>query len=128
MKLAIVGSRTYDNYSMLSIFVTMTSLAHGPVTEIISGGARGADRLGERWAGEHKIPVTQFLPDWETHGKAAGYIRNKDIVAAADFVLAFWDGESRGTKHSIDLAKAQGKPLIVIREDEKGAYTEEYMV
>jgi hypothetical protein len=73
----------------------------------LNGGAKGADSYGEYYAKERGIPVTIFLPDWNTYGKKAGYIRNKLIVESSDLVIAFWDRVSKGTKHSIDIAKAK---------------------
>ena len=85
-----------------------------PVTELISGGAVGADRLGEAWARAHDIPVRKLLPDWDKHGRAAGVIRNSDIVKEADGVIAFWDGASRGTLDTITKARKANKLLKVV--------------
>jgi len=87
----------------------------GVPTEVISGGAPGADSLGERFAAEHGLPVTIFHADWERYGKAAGIIRNTDIIDAADIVFAFWDGKSPGTKDSIKKAMSRAKTLFVCR-------------
>ncbi|MHA2279769.1 MAG: DUF2493 domain-containing protein [Promethearchaeota archaeon] len=106
MKLAVVGSRSFTNYDFLK-----KMLAFHECTQIISGGARGADRLAKQYAAECGIPIKEFLPDWDTHGKAAGYIRNKQIVEACDELVAFWDEESRGTQHSINLANEASKPV-----------------
>ena len=82
---------------------------------IISGGARGADALGERFAKEHDIECVVYRADWNKYGKRAGFIRNHDIINACTHCVAFWDGESRGTKHDIDLCREQGKECIVAR-------------
>lgn len=108
MKLAIVGSRTFDNYEMVKQVLKDLN-----ITEIVSGGAKGADTLAERYATENNISTTIFKPDWDKLGRAAGMIRNKQIVNYAEKVIAFWDGVSKGTKNSIDLAKRQGKLLSV---------------
>lgn len=84
------------------------------VVKIVSGGARGADKLGAQFATENNIPLVEFIPDWETFGKSAGYIRNRDIVKNADLVVAFWDGVSKGTKHAIDIAHELKKEVIVV--------------
>ena len=110
MNIAIIGSRGFSNYELVK-----TTLEKYEAKLIVSGGAKGADTLGERWALENGIPTKIFLPDWEKQGKSAGYIRNKDIIANSDIVIAFWDGISKGTKHSIDIATNAGKQLIVIR-------------
>lgn len=110
MKLAIVGSRTFNDYEMVK-----EALKDLAITEIVSGGAKGADTLAEKYAAENSIPVKVFKPEWGKYGRGAGPKRNKQIVDYADKVIAFWDGESRGTKSSIDLATEQGKLLLVKR-------------
>lgn len=69
---------------------------------IVSGGARGADAAGERYADRHSLPVHVDEPDWETHGKAAGHRRNLRMAHKADAVVAFWDGQSSGTRSMIE--------------------------
>lgn len=114
MSLAIVGSRTFADFDLLQQAVDALRETQD-VTCIVSGGAQGADKLGERYAAKHSLKINVFEPDWKKYGKVAGMIRNKDIVAAADHVLAFWDGKSKGTKNSIDHAKKMNKPLVVVR-------------
>lgn len=87
------------------------------VTEVVSGGAKGVDRLGEIWAKVNNIPITQFIPDWNKHGKKAAVLRNMEMADYADFGIGFWDGVSRGTKHMIDYMTEIGKPNIVERFD-----------
>ena len=115
MNLAIVGSRTFNDYELLKketdIFIKENSTI---ITCVVSGGAKGADSLGERYAREYNIPTKIFYPNWDLYGKKAGYLRNIDIVKNADLVIAFWDGVSTGTKSSIKLAKEQNKILKVI--------------
>jgi len=106
MKLAIVGSRDFNDYEFLKRII-----AHHPCTQIISGGARGADALAKRYATEHGIPIQECMPNWEVYGKSAGFLRNEQIVKACDELVAFWDGKSRGTKHSLTLAENAGKPV-----------------
>lgn len=84
------------------------------LTCIVSGGARGADTLAERYASERGIKMLVIKPDWDRHGKSAGLIRNRDIIAQADVVIAFWDGDSPGTKYAIDYSKKLGKKLYVV--------------
>lgn len=112
MKVAIVGSRGFDDYEMLKReIVKLVDVSK--ITEIISGGAKGADILAERFARENNFKMTVIKPNW-SHGKGAGIIRNKTIVETADTVLAFWDGESKGTKNSIGLGDRLGKQVYVI--------------
>ena len=110
MKVAIIGSRSFKDYDLLK--KTLDGIAE--ISLIISGCAVGADTLGELYAKEKGIPTLLFRPDWEKYGKAAGFIRNKEIISNADFVIAFWDTKSKGTAHSISLANKQGKKLIVV--------------
>ena len=72
--------------------------------EIVSGTAKGADQLGEKYAKEKGYPVKQFPADW-SKGKSAGYVRNEEMAKYADALIAFWNGLSKGTGHMIDLAK-----------------------
>jgi hypothetical protein len=111
MKVAIVGSRGFHDYEMLKREV-LAKVDISKVTEIISGGAIGADFLAEKFGQEHNIKVTIFKPDWST-GRGAGIIRNKTIVESSDVVFAFWDGESKGTKSSIGLADRLEKQVFV---------------
>jgi hypothetical protein len=110
MKVAIVGSRGFDNYNYLSKSI---EIYFPKIDEIISGGARGADSLGARYAREHEILFTEFLPDWNLYGKSAGFKRNQQIVDATNVLVAYWDGDSHGTKHSIALARAAQKPTLI---------------
>jgi hypothetical protein len=111
MKLAIVGSRSFDDYKLME--KELLPLI-GSIDTIISGGAKGADSLAERFADNYFIPTIIFKPDWNKFGKRAGFIRNKDIINNADKVIAFWDRKSRGTSNSIDLAISQNKLLKII--------------
>ena len=112
MRTAIIGSRNFSDWELME--KTLTQLSFN-ITEIVSGGAKGADSLGEKYALMKNIPTKIYLPDWEKFGKSAGMIRNADIIKNSDFVIAFWDGISKGTKHSIDLSKKTNKKLLVIR-------------
>ena len=109
-KVAVIGSRGFNQYDVLCKILDDNL----NISEIISGGAMGADSLGERYAIERGIPVTIFRPDWDKYGKRAGFIRNTDIVTAADIIVAFWDGISKGTANSIATAGRLGKPVIII--------------
>jgi hypothetical protein len=112
VKIAIVGSRKYAPMKDVRNFVKALK-KNDEEYVIVSGGAHGVDRVAEEEAREQGIPVEIYIPNWQAHGKAAGPMRNKKIVDAADAVYAFWDGESRGTKSSIDLAEGAGKPCYI---------------
>ncbi len=118
MKLAIVGSRTFNEFPILLYYLN-TYFYNGYSQEfifdqIISGGAKGADSLGERFANDYEIPVIVYSAEWEKYGKSAGFIRNQTIVDNCDMVLAFWDGESRGTADTIAKAKKAKKPTFIV--------------
>lgn len=111
--LAIVGSRGFHNYHILKR--TVDSIRKKlSLRVIISGGAKGADSLGERYARENNIELIRLLPDWKGRGKGAGLERNTEIVAQADYVLVFWDGKSTGTNDTIKKTRGSGKKLKVI--------------
>ena len=109
MKVAVIGSSDYNDYDEVK-----NTLKGLNITLIVSGGAKGADTLGERYADENNIPKKIFLPDWNKYGKRAGFIRNTDIINEAELVVAFWDGESKGTKDSIKKAEEQNKNIILV--------------
>ncbi len=111
MKLIIAGGRDFKDYPLLSYHVE----CKGIPKEIVGGGARGADFLGEVYAKEWGIPMKIFPADWATYGRGAGPVRNQLMADYADELLAFWDGESRGTKHMIWEMERLGKPVKVVR-------------
>lgn len=114
MKLAIVGSRTFDDYDMAESFIDkVIGENHYEVSQIISGGARGADALAERYAALHGIETLILRPDWKRIGRSAGFRRNEDIIAACDACIAFWDGASKGTRYDIELCEKAGKAVFV---------------
>ena len=122
MRLIIAGGRDFeDKVSACTEFlnfvkeVTYPKLSKAcPFTEIVSGGAKGADRVGEYVAQFFGLPVKQFIPDWDGLGKRAGFVRNAEMAANADALLAFWDGKSKGTKHMIDEATKKGLKVKVV--------------
>ena len=84
-------------------------------TVIVSGGARGADRLGEIWAEQIGLPLEIYPADWDRHGKSAGHKRNAEMAAVAEALIALWDGQSPGTAGMIDLARRKGLRVFVRR-------------
>lgn len=111
MKLAIIGSRGFDDYELVK---SVLSDYVDKVTMVVSGGAKGADSLGEKWANENNIQTLIFKPDWKKYGKKAGHLRNTDIIQNCDMCVAFWDGVSTGTNDSIKKAKKFGKEVKII--------------
>ena len=125
IRIIIAGSRDFNDYKLLKTsmrdILKNTSLEGVNKIKIISGTARGADQLGERFAKQFKLEVVKFPADWDRFGKSAGYIRNEEMAKYSvkennyGMLVAFWDGESRGTKHMINLAKKHGLDVHVIK-------------
>lgn len=119
MKLAIVGTRTFNDYDLMC---KKLDDVKDQVTLVISGGRSknefekvGADTLAIRWAEENQKQWIEFLPDWDKHGKAAGPIRNEFIVKACTHIVLFWDGKSLVTRSSLELAKKHKKRYRLIQ-------------
>jgi hypothetical protein len=113
MKVIIAGGRDFEDYNLL--FNTCNILFKDQtITEIVSGVAKGADILGEQYANYHNIPIKQFPADWNKHGKTAGFKRNIQMAEYADWVVVFWDGKSKGSKHMIDTARKMNLKLNII--------------
>ncbi len=121
-KFAVIGSRTFKDYYLLStklgeqsyVYYNFMADAYRPGQPIIiSGGAGGADSLAKKFAEERKFRYIEFPADW-SKGKGAGFERNHHIINNCDIVIAFWDGQSSGTKHSLNLAKQLKKPTYIV--------------
>jgi len=112
----IAGSRTITDGQLVAAAVAASGFH---ISEVVSGCARGADRLGEEWATVRGVPVRRFPAEWERHGRAAGRIRNAQMIADAiaapqgGCVIAVWDGRSPGTRHTIELALQRGLAVYV---------------
>lgn len=107
MKTAIIGSRT----------LTITNLEEyipKNTVELISGGAKGVDSCVKEFSKTHNIKFTEFLPDYSKYRRYAPLKRNLDIIHYANYVIAFWDGKSNGTKFVIENCKKLNKPIKVI--------------
>jgi hypothetical protein len=112
-KVIVAGSRDFNDYELLKS--TLDKLLVNQIDIIIvSGTARGADKLGERYAADKGYSISSHPADWDKYGKSAGYIRNEEMAKEADGLVAFWDGKSRGTKHMIDLAHKYNLKVKVI--------------
>jgi hypothetical protein len=113
MKIIIAGSRNFNDYNLLktscdNLLTQFTNI------EIVSGTARGADKLGEKYAREKGYDIKEFPANWDKFGKSAGYIRNDEMAKYSDMLIAFWDGISKGTKHMIDLANKRGIKVEIV--------------
>ena len=106
MKVAVIGSRGL-------IVPDLEKYLPPETTEIVSGSAKGVDTSAREYAKSHGIKLTEFLPEYEKYGQSAPLKRNITIIEYADMVLAFWDGESRGTKFVIYKCKETGVPVKV---------------
>jgi hypothetical protein len=118
MKLLIAGSRTISDTDFDVLESTMINYCFKP-TIIISGGAVGADRLGERYARKHCIRLETYIPDWEKDGKQAGAKRNLEMVKMCDRALIMWDGKSKGSQITINELKRLKKPMLLLTLDKK---------
>ena len=108
MKLMIAGSRSITDFDLAPYIPAEADT-------IISGGARGIDKLAEKYADEHNIQKIIIKPCYEIYGRAAPIKRNYEMVNICDCVLVIWDGKSKGTRSVIEYAKQLGKPLIWIK-------------
>jgi len=125
ISLIIAGSRDFNDYELLvkevdkyllnivcSLEVDLTEKII-PI-EVVCGGARGADKLGERYAKERNLIIKYFIPDWKK-GKGAGYIRNEEMAKYGTHCICFWDEISRGTKHMINIANKYKLDVKVVK-------------
>lgn len=115
MRLMVCGSRNIIDvewiFQQINICVSENNFKD---IILVEGEARGVDTIARTWADRHGYEVLKYPADWKTHGKSAGFIRNEVMVKACDFCLALWDGESHGTRDSIDHCKRYGKPYKVV--------------
>lgn len=118
MKTIIAGGRDITDFNLV-----LEAYGNAPfeITEIVSGGARGVDKMGEQLAKLNYIPIKVFLADWDTYGRRAGPIRNAQMADYAEALIAIWDGESRGTGNMIQQATKKGLEVYVymVRNYEK---------
>jgi len=110
MRTIVAGGRNCNSYDILKKAISQCGWTPSVV---ISGAAKGADILGEQWATENLIPCERFPADWNKYGKKAGFIRNVQMAEVAEGLIALWDGESRGTKHMIDIANKKGLKVYI---------------
>lgn len=116
-KVIVAGSRGFSDLQLLETKLDFLLDERLPKVEIVSGTARGADQLGERYAEDRELPVKRFPAQWHRYGRSAGYRRNVQMAEYADALVAFWDGKSRGTQHMIDVAQKYGLEIRIIRYD-----------
>lgn len=118
VKVIVAGSRSFTDLELLKEkcdYYLSDAVASNYDIEIVSGTAKGADKLGEEYAKKRGYHIAFFPAQWKTHGKRAGYLRNQEMADYADALIAFWDGESKGTKHMIDIANKKGMPVRIVK-------------
>lgn len=114
-RVIVAGGRDFTNYNGLAASLDYLLKNINDEIVVVCGMARGADRLGERYAKEHGYKIRYFPADWDIDGKAAGFIRNVKMAENADALVAFWDGKSAGTKHMIETAQSKGLAVRIKR-------------
>lgn len=116
IKLIVAGGRDFKDYQLLKktldFYLQNTDNTN---IELVSGKARGADSLGEQYAEENNIKVVEFPADWDGLGRSAGHIRNAQMRDYSTHLIAFWDGNSKGTAGMINIAKRANLKVVVIK-------------
>lgn len=118
-KVGVVGSRNFTDSLKFEANLTQILNDKGiPISKeclkIVSGGAKGADTLARCFAQKHGLEITEYKNDFAKYGVRGYFERNKQIVEDSDFIIAFWDGESRGTLNTLEQCKKIGKESVVI--------------
>ena len=116
MRVLVCGGRDYNNYQKVYAILDQYKETL-PITTLIQGGAKGADFAAKLWAKKHNIEVLDFLADWETYGKAAGPIRNSEMLVRGkpDLVIAF--PGAKGTANMVSQAREAGVEVVEIKDD-----------
>lgn len=117
LRTIIAGSRSITDIKFVEEAVRDFNHKGYIINEVVSGGARGVDTLGETWAKERGIPLIIFPADWETYGKMAGFKRNYEMAKYAEALILVWDGKSLGSRSMRCIAENQG--LIVLTKEVK---------
>jgi len=110
MKTILAGSRTISDIKHIKEAIKLSNIK---ITSIVSGGARGADSLGEMYAKSNKIPYIVINAKWNEYGRSAGYIRNEEMAKVSEACIIVWDGVSVGSMHMARIAKKYGLKLFV---------------
>lgn len=118
VRIGITGSRNWTDEARVRLVLShWHKLFIGKIV-IVTGGAKGPDSFAENWAKDNNVPTIIHIPKWYspdgTFNPAAGYARNTLVVRDSDMIIAFWDGKSKGTKDTINKAKAVSKKVEVV--------------
>jgi hypothetical protein len=120
IRICVNGSRDFNNSELMDKHLrSRIPKGSEDLYTLILGGAIGADTLAEQWAYDNKVKYIILVPDWHRFGKAAGPIRNKQMLDISQELISFWDGSSKGTKNAIDTAKTMGIPTTIILYNEQ---------
>ena len=114
MKIIVAGTRTFNNYQLLKETLDNLDIE---ITEIVCGEAPGADSLGKFYAQQCHIPIASFPANWSKNGKVAGFFRNQQMAEYGDYLVAFWDKKSPGTRDMIHRMEQIGKHGKVVYYD-----------
>lgn len=114
MKVIIAGCRHFGATIYYDVVKQAISDSGFPIDEVVCGCAKGVDQWGSKFAIDNDIPVTNFVPDWEAFGKAAGPRRNTEMAEYGDALIAVWDGKSRGTADMIRKARVEGLEVFIV--------------
>lgn len=122
-KVIVCGSREFEDYELLKKacdYYLAKKFEIGEKIVIVSGGARGADSLGEKYAEEKGLEVQRFPANWEKYGKRAGYLRNKQMAEVSNACIAFFSpyGENKGTKMMVSIARENKLLVREVNEEE----------
>lgn len=116
-RVIVAGGRDFNDYKLMKekldwLFFASDEFDAVPI-KIVSGMADGADILAIRYADEREMTKILFPANWNYHRRMAGFLRNEDMLRIATHLVAFWNGQSHGTKHIIDIAREKGIPVWV---------------
>lgn len=114
-RIVVAGCRDYNNYEEAKEYIgyCISNIRNVKRLIFVSGGCKGADFLGERFASENGYKVEYYVAEWKKYGRGAGPKRNELMAQIADFIICFWDGKSKGTESMIKLAEKYNKMLFI---------------
>ena len=115
MAIAVIGSRGFSDYSFFAEKLEHL-LQNLSDYSFVSGGCKtGGDALIKRYCQEHSLKLVEYLPDWDLHGKKAGFLRNQLIIDDCTHLIAYWDEVSKGTLSSIKMAEKKNIPIKIVK-------------
>lgn len=114
-KIVVAGSRDFKNYNVAKEYIDfcISEIRRTNTLIFMSGSCKGADFLGEMYAKENGFEIKKYPAEWQKYGKAAGPIRNEKMAKDADYIICFWNGQSKGTMSMIEYAEKYNKPIKI---------------